>query len=97
MPKDDDAERVANSASSLYRYSGVGLTFAVSILLFAGLGWWLDERLGTSPWLLLVGVFTGFPLALYSLVRKFAPRPPASQGPASPEDRSSRRPPPSQR
>lgn len=68
-----DAERSAKRAQALYRSSGAGLGFAISILLFVGVGYWLDRKFGTSPWLLLVGLFTGFPLALYSLVKKLGP------------------------
>ena len=69
-----DAEKIAKDAKALYRNSGAGLAFAASILVFTGIGYWLDVKFGTSPWLLLVGVFTGFPLALYSLLKKFSPR-----------------------
>jgi F0F1-type ATP synthase assembly protein I len=52
------------------RYAGLGLQFGATITIFALGGWWLDERLGSSPWLLLVGVFAGFGGGLFSLVRK---------------------------
>jgi|RhiMetdeSRZDD1v2_1073273.scaffolds.fasta_scaffold2238072_2 F0F1-type ATP synthase assembly protein I len=65
-----------------YRYAGVGLQFAATLAVFALVGWWGDGKLGTSPWLLLIGVFAGFGLGFYSLVSKFgntgsqrAPRP----------------------
>jgi F0F1-type ATP synthase assembly protein I len=61
------------SESSTYRYAGLGLTFAFTLLAFAGIGYWLDERFGTSPWLLIAGVFLGFAGALYSLIHKVAP------------------------
>lgn len=32
----------------------------LSILVGAGLGWWADAKLGTGPWLLLVGLGFGF-------------------------------------
>ena len=54
----------------LARYSGLGLQFAVTILVFALLGRWLDGRLGWSPGCLLAGVFLGFGLGLYSMVKK---------------------------
>jgi ATP synthase protein I len=43
------------------RYGTVGLEFALSILLPLFFGRWLDQKLGTAPWLTLV--FTGFGLA----------------------------------
>ena len=39
--------------------TGLGLQFALAILVFTFVGQWLDRRLGTEPWLLLVGVFSG--------------------------------------
>ncbi len=41
------------------RYSGYGLTWALSVLLFLWIGYWLDGRLGTLPLLTLVGAFVG--------------------------------------
>ena len=38
--------------------SSVGLSMAIAIALGAGIGYWLDTKFGTSPWLLLV--FLGF-------------------------------------
>jgi len=52
------------------RYAGVGCQFGATIVLFAAAGWWLDGKLGSSPWLLIVGVFTGFGGGLYALVKK---------------------------
>jgi ATP synthase protein I len=49
---------------------GVGLQFAGSILFFLFVGRWLDGRLGTEPWLLLVGVFVGASAGFYSLYRQ---------------------------
>lgn len=65
MPKErQDATR------DLARYSGVGLQFAATVLVFALLGRWVDGRLGASPWFLLVGVFLGFGLGLYAMIAK---------------------------
>jgi hypothetical protein len=68
----------------LYRYSGLGLQFAAAVAVFTLAGRWLDARLGSSPWLLLVGVFLGLGLGLYSLLKKLPttsarPRDPASK------------------
>ena len=58
------------SAPSASDFAGIGLQFAASILLFAYAGQWLDRRLGTGPWLLIVGVFLGAGGAFYSMYRK---------------------------
>jgi F0F1-type ATP synthase assembly protein I len=57
-------------ANDLYLYSGLGFQFAATVGLFALGGRWLDGKWGSSPWLLLVGVFTGFALGLVSMLSK---------------------------
>ena len=51
-------------------YAGLGLQFAVSILVFLFVGQWLDRKLGTAPIFLLVGVFVGAGASFYSMYRK---------------------------
>ena len=53
------------------QYAGVGLQFALTILVFVGIGYWLDEKWNTRPWLLIAGTFFGATGAFISLVRKF--------------------------
>ncbi len=57
----------------MFRYAGLGTQFAATLGVFGALGWWLDTRLGSSPWLLLVGIFTGFGAGLYSMIAKLSP------------------------
>ena len=40
---------------------------AVVTVLCGGLGWWLDGRYGTAPWLLAGGFIGGFALGLVPL------------------------------
>ncbi len=54
---------------------GVGMQFAGAIVLFLFVGKWLDERFGTEPWLLLLGVFTGAGAGFYSLYRQLVIEP----------------------
>lgn len=67
-PREDRQDRAPIPGAA--EYMGVGLQFALSILVFLYAGRWLDEKLGTSPWLLMLGVLVGFGAALYSMVRK---------------------------
>ena len=46
-------------ARTVGRYTGFGLTWALSVLLFLWIGYWLDGRLGTLPWLTIAGAFLG--------------------------------------
>jgi ATP synthase protein I len=52
------------------QFMGLGLQFVLSLLLFLYIGKWVDGKLGTSPWFLILGVFTGATAAFYSMYRK---------------------------
>jgi F0F1-type ATP synthase assembly protein I len=60
------AQRVISGAE----FAGIGLQFALTILLFVFAGVWLDRRLGTSPWLVIVFVFVGSAAGIFSMYRK---------------------------
>jgi len=47
-----------NRFAKYLRFSTVGLELGISVLLGLFVGQWLDRRLGTEPWLLLL--FLGF-------------------------------------
>ena len=49
----------AQVVRALGRYTGYGLTWALAVLLFLLIGYWLDGRLGTLPWLTILGAFIG--------------------------------------
>ena len=60
-------------SAAAYRYTGLGLQFAATIGVFGYGGFWLDEKLGTLPLLLIIGVFLGFALGTFSLVKRLPP------------------------
>jgi ATP synthase protein I len=60
----------ASGGPSASEFAGVGLQFAASIVLCLFAGQWLDRKLGTAPWLLIVGVFFGAGAGFHSLYRK---------------------------
>jgi F0F1-type ATP synthase assembly protein I len=51
-------------------YAGAGLQFAMTLVVFMFLGIWLDKRLGSSPWFVLICVFVGAAAGFYSIYRK---------------------------
>jgi F0F1-type ATP synthase assembly protein I len=51
-------------------FAGIGLQFALTILIFTAAGIWLDRRLGTSPWLLILCVFVGAGGGFASIYRR---------------------------
>ena len=64
-----DEERDRRSANAAAKYGGLGLQFALSIILFLYAGRWLDRKLDSEPWFLILGVFTGAGAAFYSMYR----------------------------
>jgi len=59
--------------------AGMGVQFLVAILLFLFVGKWLDSKLGTTPWLLILGVFLGAGASTFAMYRRvFPPEPPKS-------------------
>ncbi len=74
MPSDPGKSRKSKDGSNgkgakdWRSLGGVGYEFVGAIFLFLLLGWWLDGRWGTSPWLLLTGLAFGFAVGLYRLI-----------------------------
>jgi F0F1-type ATP synthase assembly protein I len=51
-------------------FAGVGVQFAITLVLFTLGGVWLDRRLGTSPWLLIILALGGSGLAFWGMYRR---------------------------
>jgi ATP synthase protein I len=54
--------------------AGIGIQFGVVLVAFLFAGKWLDDRLGTEPWLLMAGVFVGFGLSVLWMYRRLVVR-----------------------
>ena len=59
-----------SAVSGTATYAGAGLQFAFSLLAFLFIGQWLDRRLGTDPWLMMLGVFLGAGGGFYAMYRR---------------------------
>jgi len=64
------AARQATKPATGSEYAGAGLQFAFTLIVFVFIGIWLDKRLGSSPWFLLICVFVGAAGGFYSMYRK---------------------------
>lgn len=49
--------------------AGAGMELAAAVAVFSLGGWWLDEKLGTSPAFILVGLFIGLIGGMYNLYK----------------------------
>ena len=66
----DPAPNPGRTGISGAEFAGAGIQFAAILVLSSFAGIWLDQQLGTSPWLLIVLVFAGAAAGFYSLYHK---------------------------
>jgi F0F1-type ATP synthase assembly protein I len=59
-----------SSSKQGWQLAHVGLQYGATLLLFTGLGYWLDQRFLLEPWFTIIGAFSGFGFGFYSLIRK---------------------------
>jgi F0F1-type ATP synthase assembly protein I len=52
-----------------YGLVGIGFEFVAAICLVGLLGWWIDGKLNTFPWLTASGAALGFAAGLTQLIR----------------------------
>ena len=63
----DDRKRVEGQ---YLRFAGVGVQYALTVLVMTGIGIWIDGRADTAPLFLLVFLLLGFVGATWSLIRQ---------------------------
>jgi ATP synthase protein I len=49
--------------------STVGLSFVLALVIGTAFGWWLDGKLGTSPWGFIVFFFLGLAAGVLNVYR----------------------------
>jgi F0F1-type ATP synthase assembly protein I len=65
--REEEPEAQAGRSRAM-RYTWLGAEFAAIFFAFVYGGNFLDMKLGTKPWLVLLGIVMGFGLALYRLI-----------------------------
>jgi F0F1-type ATP synthase assembly protein I len=73
QPEPDPLERLRGARASdggVGKYAGFGVQFAIAVLLFLYAGNWVDQKLGTSPLFLILGVFVGAGASFYSIYQR---------------------------
>ena len=58
-----------STTQQLAPYLGLGMQLAGAMAGFGALGWWLDGKFGTEPWLLVTGVVLGGTGGMISVIR----------------------------
>ncbi len=51
------------------RYSALGLEMGVATLVGYGIGWWLDSKFGTEPYLTIIMLLFGIAAGFLSLIK----------------------------
>ena len=77
-PRGPEEEGRAPLAEAL-RYSQVGMVIVVPMVVLGGIGYALDRKLGSRPWLLLAGLVVGMAAGFWSFLREVLP-PPEDRG-----------------
>ena len=52
-----------------YALTGIGLEFLATICVVGAVGWWLDGRWHTFPWLTIAGIAVGFAAGLTLMIK----------------------------
>ena len=70
MKTDPGSENPPSKVSGAGAAAGMGLQFAISVILFLLAGQWLDKKFGTAPLFLMILVFAGAGASFYSIYRR---------------------------
>lgn len=65
-PPSDDKAADAGTAG---RFSTIGFEFLAAVLIPGALGYWLDGKWHTAPWLMIGGGGFGFCVGLYRMLK----------------------------
>ena len=68
-PPSDPPSEDGSVLRLLGQTAGVGFEFLATVGLPLGLGYWLDKRCGTTPWLMIVLGTAGFAAGLYRMLK----------------------------
>ena len=69
MPTPSTKKPLSDTVRTIGALSTVGFSFVLAIFLGAWLGWVLDQRLGTKPWLSLGGFAMGMAAGVLNVYR----------------------------
>ena len=69
LPARDPRTAGDQGTAGWYAIAGTGIEFVTAIGAFLLLGWWLDRKWNSFPWLMIVGAAVGFAAGLYLLIR----------------------------
>ncbi len=69
MNQPDNQSDENKNLRSLGNYLGLGMQLAATVGVMVLLGYWLDNKFNTSPWLIIIFSFLGILSGLYNFLR----------------------------
>lgn len=69
-PEDRERHEAPKTQDSPWRYAGLGFEFLAALMVGLFLGQWIDQKLGSEPWAMIIGVFSGGAAAIYDMYRR---------------------------
>ena len=69
MANGDDDRDGRSALARGYVLAARVTSISLQMALPPSCGWWLDKRLGTSPWFTIAGVVLGFSISMLELLR----------------------------
>lgn len=72
LPEKPDPRNDSNNKGgdfNLWRFFGMGIQLALTVAVFAALGWWLDDKFGWKPWGLLGFSLFGVAAGMYQFLK----------------------------
>jgi F0F1-type ATP synthase assembly protein I len=69
MKKEDDKKKYIDSIQQAGQYLGLGTQLTATILLMFFFGRWLDSKLHTTPFLILLFTFIGATAGFYNFIK----------------------------
>ena len=63
------AKKKTGAYAAIGPYASLGIQFAATILIFVSIGWWLDDKVATTPLFLVLGTLFGAAGGFYKLYR----------------------------
>ena len=86
---EEKKEKYTATLRSVYSFTHLGITFAASILIFTFIGKYFDGKLGTDPYLMMLGAFLGAAAGFYYIIREVIQRSRSEEEQKEENDKSS--------
>ena len=65
----EQSEAEEKQMADWWSLAGLGFEFIAALLVPGAIGFWLDKRFNSAPWVMLVGGLVGFAIGLRQLIR----------------------------